>query len=46
MKYKSPNNGIAAVFFVSVNSSGEVYVGGIGVGIATGYDLIFMKYRQ
>ena len=45
-KYKGPGNGFAAGYFISVNAIGEVYIGGIGDGIGTGFDFIVLKYRQ
>jgi uncharacterized delta-60 repeat protein len=45
-KYKGPGNGFCGGFSIFVNSIGEVYVGGTGVGIGTGFDIIVLKYRQ
>ncbi len=46
MKYNGPGNGVDAGHALSVTSSGDVYVGGMGLGSGTGMDFFVVKYSQ
>jgi hypothetical protein len=46
MKYNGPGNSVDAGHGISVTSSGDVYIGGMGAGIGTGVDFFVIKYRQ